>query len=177
MKYTKSFKKTKGFGRTMPTREEFLKGIEQSGRALIAVMPEGADDPRPVAFTYSVPSEDVVEPVMLTSYPSDKTPGWLLNSLGDHFRENGWEGVPEDSEMLLEGFLGLDGEHSIAVRLLTEEESERSHEHFTCQADPRVPVILVTIPDLAFRFPWEEGCNPIVAWSESLLVSTLNGVD
>lgn len=159
----------------MPSRKELLKGIEKEGRALIAVMPDGADDPRPVAFTYSVPNDDVIEPVMLTSYPSDKTPAWLLNNLGDHFREKGWEGISEDSPTLLDGFLGEDGQHQIAVRLLTEEESERSHEHFTCQADSRVPVVLVTIPDLAFRFPWEEECHPMVAWSEAMLVDKLSG--
>lgn len=165
----------KGFGKreVNPTREELRRSVEEHGRALIGVTPDDKEDPRQVQWTYSVPNEDSTEPVLLTSYPSSNTTKWVLNYLGDHFRENGWEHLEESTVTELPGFLGTDGELPLRVRLLTETETKASRQHYTCQADGRLPVVLVTLPDTGGHFPDDEGCTPVVAFSEAELLAGL----
>ena len=143
-KYTRStIKSTKGFGSNKP----YLESIEEHGRAVIGVLADDAGDPRPLDFGYSVPMPGVQEPVILTSYPSDKTTPWLLNAIGAHFREHGWDDLETDNFKLIEGQLGQHVEFPVAVRLLTEAEAAISHERYTCQADPDNPVVLLSVPD------------------------------
>ncbi len=178
MKYQRTTTRTKGFCTKAPrvlTRKEFLKGIEEHGRALIAVMPDDTDDPRQIAWAYSMPAEHVIEPCLLTGYPSSRTAAFLLNALGDHFRENGWDNLSEHTETEMKGFLGADGEFPIQARLLTETEREASSEAYTCQADDRLPIVLITAPDPNGNWPKDKECNPLVTWSQGKLEIDLAG--
>ena len=167
----------KGFGtqKVNPTPQELRRSVEEHGRALIGVTPDDKNDPRQVQWTYSVPNEDSTEPVLLTSYPSSNTTRWVLNYLGDHFREVGWEGLSEGDTTELTGFLGANGELPLRVRLLTDTETEASRQHYTCLADHRLPIVLVTLPDPAGHYPEEAECSPVVSYSEiELLEGLLN---
>jgi hypothetical protein len=155
-------------------KSEFLDSVEENGRAVVGVMPEDNDDPRAIQFAYSVPRAHTVEPVVLTSYPSSKTAPWLLNSVGDYFREHGWDFLEEDSVTFLDGFLGADGEIPVAVRVLSAAEHAVSKDKYTCMADERLPVVLLTVPDPSGLFPWDEDCFEVVKYAEAELVSTLN---
>jgi len=143
-------------------------------RMIIGVKPDDADDPREVDFAYTSPKVGINEPVLLCSYPSIRTLKFLLNEVADFLGENGWSNVQEDAPTLLGGFLGEKGELPVALRALTEYELEAARDAYVLAANPELPVLLLTVPDVEGVFPWEKGCKVIVRLSEEKLVGTLN---
>jgi hypothetical protein len=161
---------TKGFG--AGTRRELREAALRRGRVIVAVKPESSRDTRPFDFAYTVPKPGINEPVLLASYPSQKTLEFLLNAVGDHFRENGWADLGTDL-VELNGFLGEKGEIPIEVRLLSAEEHARACKRLTCQADPSLPVVLLSIPDPQGSRPQSPFCQSEVTRADLYLYTRL----
>jgi hypothetical protein len=158
---------TKGFGAT--SDRELREAAEKRGRVILAVKPESARDPRPIDFAYTIPKPGIKEPVLLASYPSQKTLQYLLNVVGDRLRETGWDDLDTVDFTDLEGFLGETGEIPVGARLLSAEEHARASKTLTCQADPETPVVLLSIPDPYGIRPQSPVCHPDVSRSDLYL--------
>lgn len=158
---------TKGFGAT--SNRELQEAAEKRGRIIIGVKPESCRDPRPLDFAYTIPKPGINEPVLLASYPSQKTLEFLLNAVGDHLRETRWDDLDTVDFLDLEGFLGENGEISVGARLLSPEEHARASKTMTCQANPETPVVLLSIPDPQGSRPQSPFCHPDVARSDLYL--------
>ncbi len=145
-------------------------------RVVIGVVPDGSDDPNETRWSYTVPA-DGKEPVLLTSYPG-RTASWLLNHLGDDLRTGKLSrpttvGVPE----IHHGYLGAEGEIPLRLTLLSGDQALISAEHLTCQADPSLPVVMVTLPDPKGRWPEDEGCDDRVRVGSQVLEAVLTPED
>lgn len=168
---------TKGFGAT--SDRELREAAEKRGRVIVAVKPDSARDPRPIDFAYTIPKPGINEPVLLASYPSQKTLQFLLNAVGDHLRQTGWDDLDTVDFLDLEGFLGEKGEIPVGARLLSAEEHARSRKVLTCQADPDTPVVLLSIPDPQGSRPQSPFCHPDVTRADLYLYVRLteDGLD
>ncbi len=154
-------------------QEELIRTVHEHGRAVLAITPEDTEaDPREVAFSYTVPDPSRQEPVVLCAYPSARTVRFLLNRVAEELAGN-WTDLKADTWTQLPGFLGADGELPVRVRLLTDTERQASDTAFTCQANPKLPVALLSVPDTQGHWPDDSNCHPVVALSEALLLKEL----
>lgn len=151
--------------------EDIRTTLEQHGRAILGVVADGDEHVSyNTKWVYSIPLPDGQEPTLLTSYPGE-TSKWLLNKLGDAFR-NGELSLPEADETVeVDGYLGINGELPIRITALNAARSAFAYAKFTCQSWDKLPVALVTLPDPTGCWPEDLVCDPRVSVPQRAIYS------
>jgi hypothetical protein len=142
-----------------------FKGFKENDRKLIGVQRNAGEFP---LFWYSVPVLTGLEPTLLTSYPGN-TAKYLLNYLGDDFKNGKLSLPPVGTDVEVKGYLGENGDLPVRLRRLRTGLAELAYEELCCQSWSILPVVVVTLPDPHGYWPEDIRCDRRVAFAAEWL--------
>ena len=174
-KYTKNNSRLsrvpKGFGfeaKVKAYQNELANTVREHGRAVVGVVADGAEYGEGGRFYYTIPIPNGDEPTLLTSYPGN-TATWLLNRIGDDFK-NGTLSLPKAGETAeVRGYIGENGVLPLRLKTLTADHAEFAYREMTCQSFDILPVVIVELPDPAGKWAEDAGCDPRVKLATEFL--------
>lgn len=174
-KYTKKNKRPnqvpKGFGesgRVKAYQKWLTDTIREHGRAVVGVVGDNATEGESGRFYYTVPLPTGEEPTLLTSYPGN-TATWLLNRLGDAFRNKELKFPKTGETTEVSGYLGEGGSLPLRLRTLRADQAEFAYSNLTCQSWDNLPVVVVELPDPAGHWPEDPLCDERVVLATEFL--------
>jgi hypothetical protein len=174
-KYTKKNSRLsrvpKGFGfeaKVKAYQKDLTNIVREHGRAIVGVVADEAPEGSDGRYFYTVPIPNGEEPTLLTSYPGN-TASWLLNRIGDDFK-NGVLSLPKAGETTeVRGYIGENGVLPLRLKTLRADQAEFAYREMTCQSFNVLPVVIVELPDPSGRWAENAECDPRVALATEFL--------